>query len=66
MQRTRDLQIRRLGLVDYGEALALQRELVQERRANRIGDQLLLLQHPPVITVGVRGDGGRSHIVATP
>ena len=66
MQRTRDLQIRRLGLVDYGEALALQRELVQERRANRIGDQLLLLQHPPVITVGVRGDGGRSHVVATP
>src|SRR6185369_1126254 len=23
-------------------------------------------QHPPVITVGVKGDGGRSHILATP
>ena len=27
-------------------------------------DLLIVLQHPPVITVGVRGDGGRSHIVA--
>ena len=28
-------------------------------------DLLLLLQHPPVITLGVKGDGGRSNIVAT-
>ncbi|OFW01064.1 MAG: lipoyl(octanoyl) transferase [Acidobacteria bacterium RIFCSPLOWO2_02_FULL_68_18] len=61
----RDLQIRRLGVVRYGEALALQRALVEERRAGRIPDLLLLLQHPPVITLGVRGDGGRSHIVAS-
>ena len=49
----------------YAEALALQRALVEERRAGRIPDPLLLLQHPPVITLGVKGDGGRSHIVAT-
>src|SRR5688572_1921146 len=60
----RTLDVRRLGVVPYQEALALQRSLVEERRANRIGDVLLLLQHPPVITLGVRGDGGRSHIVA--
>jgi lipoate-protein ligase B len=42
----------------------LQRALVEERRANRVPDLLILLQHPPVITVGVRGDGGRSHILA--
>ena len=60
----RELHIRRLGLVRYEEALALQRALVEERRAGRVPDLLLLLQHPPVITVGVRGDGGRSHIVA--
>jgi lipoyl(octanoyl) transferase len=42
----------------------LQRALVEERRANRVPDLLILLQHPPVITVGVRGDGGRSHIIA--
>jgi lipoyl(octanoyl) transferase len=62
----RDLQVRRLGLVGYEEALALQRSLVEERRADRIPDTLLLLEHPPVITLGVGGDGGRSHILATP
>jgi lipoyl(octanoyl) transferase len=48
----------------YAEALALQRELVEERRAGRIGDALLLVEHPHVLTLGVRGDGGRSHILA--
>jgi lipoyl(octanoyl) transferase len=48
----------------YAEALALQRALVEERRAGRIGDVLLLVEHPHVLTLGVRGDGGRSHILA--
>jgi lipoyl(octanoyl) transferase len=52
--------------VPYTDALALQRALVEERRAGTIPDVLLLLQHPPVITVGVKGDGGRSNITATP
>jgi len=43
----------------------MQRELVEERKAGRIPDLLLLLQHPPVITLGVRGDGGRANVVAT-
>ena len=60
-----ELEVRRLGVVPYREALALQRTLVEERRSNRVPDTLLLLQHPPVITLGVRGDGGRSHIVAS-
>jgi len=51
--------------VPYTEALALQRSLVEERRAGRIGDTLLLLEHPHVLTLGVRGDGGRSHVLAT-
>ena len=62
----RPLQVRRLGLVAYADALALQRDLVEQRKAGRIPDLLLLLQHPPVITLGVRGDGGRSHITAQP
>ncbi len=49
----------------YGEALALQRALVEDRRADRIPDTLLLVEHPHVLTLGVRGDGGRSHILAT-
>jgi lipoyl(octanoyl) transferase len=61
----RELEVRRLGVVPYGEALAMQRQLVEERRAERIPDLLLLLQHPPVITLGVKGDGGRANIVAT-
>jgi lipoyl(octanoyl) transferase len=61
--RTRP-EVRRLGRVPYAEALALQCELVEERRAGRIGDILLLVEHPHVLTLGVRGDGGRSHILA--
>ncbi len=60
----RTLDIRRLGLMPYADALALQRSLVEERRAGRVGDLLLLVEHPHVITLGVRGDGGRSHILA--
>src|SRR5688572_1171775 len=44
----------------------MQRALVEERRADRVPDLLLLLQHPAVITVGGKGDGGRSNDVATP
>jgi lipoyl(octanoyl) transferase len=63
--RSEALEVRRLGIVPYAEALAMQRALVEERRAGHVPDLLLLLQHPPVITVGVRGDGGRSNVVAT-
>jgi lipoyl(octanoyl) transferase len=52
-------------MVPYEDALALQRALVEERRQDVIGDVLLLVEHPPVLTVGVRGDGGRSHILVT-
>jgi lipoyl(octanoyl) transferase len=62
----RVLEVRRLGTVSYPEALAAQRALVEERRAGRVGDLLLLLEHPAVITLGVKGDGGRSNVVATP
>jgi len=62
----RALEVRRLGIVPYADALATQRALVEERKAGRVADLLLLLQHPPVITLGVRGDGGRANIVAPP
>ena len=64
-QTARALDVRRLGRVPYADALALQRSLVEERRAGRIPDTLLFVEHPPVLTLGVRGDGGRSHILAT-
>jgi lipoyl(octanoyl) transferase len=61
----REVEIRRLGVVSYADALALQQTLVEDRKAGRIPDQLLLLQHPPVITLGVKNRHDRSHIVAT-
>src|SRR5438105_1486709 len=60
-----DVEVRRLGRMPYAEALALQRELVEDRRAGRIGDVLLLVEHAHVLTLGVRGDGGRSNILAS-
>ena len=48
----RPMQVRRLGTVPYGDALALQDELVRRRRAGEIPDTLLLLEHPHVITLG--------------
>ena len=60
------LLVRRLGLVPYAEALALQRDLVAARQAGGVGDVLLLVEHPHVVTLGVRGDGGRAHILASP
>jgi lipoyl(octanoyl) transferase len=62
---TRSIDVRRLGRVSYEDGLALQRRLVADRQAGRVDDVLLLLEHPHVLTVGVRGDGGRSHILAT-
>jgi lipoyl(octanoyl) transferase len=60
------VDVRQLGLVPYTQALEMQRALVDDRRAGRTQDTLLLVEHPHVLTVGVRGDGGRAHIVAAP
>ena len=45
-----------LGRVDYHEALELQKRLVTDRAEGRVGDQLLLLEHPPVLTLGRTAD----------
>jgi lipoyl(octanoyl) transferase len=65
LRTSRPLEVRRLGLVPYAAGLELQRALVEDRKAGRIPDTLLLLQHPHVVTIGVKKDG-RSHILATP
>jgi lipoyl(octanoyl) transferase len=62
----RTIGVTRLGLLDYRAAIDLQRTYVEDRRAGRIGDTLLLLEHPPVITLGARTRGRREHLVATP
>ena len=50
---TAPLEVRRLGVVDYSEAWALQRELHQAR-VDGGPDTLLLLEHPPTFTAGKR------------
>jgi lipoate-protein ligase B len=52
-----------LGLHPYESALDLQHKIVAARRDGRIGDTLILLQHPPVITLGRHGD--ESNIIAS-
>jgi len=62
----RTVEIRRLGVVPYERGLELQKQLVEERKAGRISDQLLLLEHPPVITLGAKVRSDRSHVLASP
>jgi len=45
-------QVIRAGLVEYGSALSMQEKMVEERAADERPDTLLLLEHPPVITLG--------------
>jgi lipoyl(octanoyl) transferase len=46
------IHVVQLGRVAYAEGLDLQERLVAERKAGTVGDTLLLLEHPPVITLG--------------
>ncbi|MGH9616347.1 MAG: lipoyl(octanoyl) transferase LipB [Acidobacteriaceae bacterium] len=57
------LHLIHLGRVGYTEALEIQRELVAMRKQQRIADVLLLLEHPPVLTLG--RNAHRANILAT-
>lgn len=48
----RQITVHRLGRVRYAEALELQERLQRARIRGRVGDTLLLLEHPPVVTLG--------------
>ena len=52
-----------LGRVSYDEGLRMQRELVAARKAGAIADTLLLLEHPPVLTLG--RNARRDHVLAS-
>jgi lipoyl(octanoyl) transferase len=49
------LEVRDLGRIGYGEALAVQQELVEQRKRGLIPNQLLFVEHPHVITQGRNG-----------
>ncbi len=50
----RSLQIIDCGLADYREVLARQHELCEQRRRDEIPNTVLIVEHPPVITLGAR------------
>ncbi len=57
------LNLIHLGRVDYAAGLDVQKKLVEARHENRIGNTLVLLEHPPVLTLG--RNSSRANILAS-
>ena len=57
-------ELRDLGRLRYGDAFELQRELVERRKRGEIPDQLLIVEHPPVVTMG--RNGREQNLLASP
>lgn len=55
MTATRLCEFHDLGRVAYGDAFAIQRDLVERRKRGEIPDQFLIVEHPHVITMGRNG-----------
>jgi lipoyl(octanoyl) transferase len=53
-----ELWVCHLGTVEYREATALQERLREQVRAHELPELMLMLEHPPVYTVGRRSDDG--------
>ena len=58
-----DAQLINLGTVEYTEALALQRSIAESVGKGESPDTVLLLEHPPTITLGRRTEPGEVHVV---
>ena len=59
-----ELAVDWLGTLPYAEGLELQMKAVEARRADAAPDRLLLLEHPPVITLG--RSARREHLRESP
>jgi len=57
------IQLLQLGRISYADGLAIQQQVIDARKQGKIGDTLLLLEHPPVITLG--RNAHRSNIIAS-
>ena len=60
----RDANVLNLGLVPYGEAWELQRSVAAGVATGELPDTVILLEHPPVVTLGRRTEEGELHIPA--
>jgi lipoate-protein ligase B len=56
---TERLDIRDLGVAKYQSVLDLQQQLQEQRRTGSVGDTVLIVEHPPVITLGARHSANR-------
>lgn len=63
-RETGPLEVTWLGRADYRSVWALQKELAGARARGEVGDRLLLVEHPAVLTLGRQSDVG--HVLATP
>jgi lipoyl(octanoyl) transferase len=63
MREMRTCEFRDLGRAGYAEALAIQKQLVEQRKQGLIPDQLLIVEHPHVITLG--RNGHRENLLAS-
>src|SRR6476620_6502222 len=59
-----DFEVLDPGLVPYSEALAIQQQLVEQRKQGVITDRLLFVEHPHVITMG--RNGRTENLLASP
>jgi lipoyl(octanoyl) transferase len=57
-------EVQDLGRISWSAADALQARLVEDRKAKRIPDQLLVCEHPPVVTMGRNAKA--EHVLASP
>ena len=57
------IHLLQVGRISYAEGLRIQAEVVAARKAQQIGDTLLLFEHPPVLTLG--RNSTRANILAT-
>ena len=60
----RRLVVQRLGRIGYADGVERQKALVQARLAGRVEDTLLFVEHPPVITLGVKTRGALGNVRA--
>lgn len=63
-QVKQSLSVQRLGRIGFGEAYAMQRQLVDQRKQGLIPDQFLLLEHPHTVTMG--RNGHEENVLASP
>ena len=66
MARQSAVEVRKLGMMPYADALEIQQTLVRQRRDNEVPDVLLLVEHPHVVTLGVNARHRLSNLLVTP